>query len=260
MYLITAAFLGFMGVSGFFGKGNISGVSVLLEAPEEIYANVPFPLKVRLANRRRFLPSFLIRVHIGDDELLFPYVGVRDAEVKYASTVLVRRGSNSVGAVHVSSVYPFNFFIRRRKLDAPVELIVFPEPKKCELYDSPERVRVQRGELSSGATGYEGDLISLRNYAHGDPMKYIHWKASAKTNKLKTKELSSLSQKPVVIDFDKTGIRGLEERISCVAYTLLRLHRQRVPSGLRIRGRVFEPGTSASHKAAMMRELALYGE
>jgi hypothetical protein len=69
-----------------------------------------------------------------------------------------------------------------------------------------------------------------------------------------------LSQRPVIIDFDKTGIRGLEERISCISYGLLRLHRQRVPSGLRIKGKVFEPGTSASHKAAMMKELALYGE
>jgi uncharacterized protein (DUF58 family) len=260
VYLITAAFLSFLGVSGFFGKSNISRVAVVLTAPDEIYANTPFPLRVRLENRRRYLPSFLIQVRIDGEELLFPYVGAKDAEEKQLTTALERRGRNLINAVHVCSVFPFNFFIRCRKSETPLEMIVFPEPKKCEVFDPSAHARRERGELASGRIGSEGDLVSLRNYAHGDPMKYIHWKASAKTDKLKTKELSSLTQLPVVIDFEKTGIKNLEERISCIAYALLRLNRQRVPSGLRIRGRVFEPGISASHKAAMMRELALYGE
>ncbi len=260
IYLITAAFLSFLAISGFFGKSNIAGVAVELGAPGEVYASAEFPLKVRLTNQRRFLPSFLVRVRINNDDTLFPYVRAGDAEERSITTIAERRGRRVIDAVVVSSVFPFNFIIRRRRVKTSFEYIVFPEPKRCDLRYLIEHKRKVRGETSSDRRGYEGDLLSLRNYAHGDPMKYIHWKASAKTRELKTKELSSLSEKPVVVDFEKTGIRDLEERISCVTYILLQLYRRNIPSGLRIHDFVFEPGTSASHKTAMIRELALYGE
>ena len=260
IYLITAAFLSFLGVSGFFGKSNIAGVAIELGMPGEIYSNAEFPLKVRLVNKRRYLPSFLIRVQVGDAETLFPYVALGASEEKYIPLVAGQRGRRSLDAVTVSSAFPFSFFIRFRRINTLYEYIVFPEPRKCDLDNFLEHERRSRGEASSNRAGYEGDLLSLRNYAHGDPMKYIHWKASAKSRELKTKELSSLSQQPVVIDFEKTGIKNREERISCVTYLLLRLYRRNIPAGLRIGGLVFGPGTSASHKTAMIRELALYGE
>jgi uncharacterized protein (DUF58 family) len=249
-----------MGVSGFFGKSNISRVAIDLGLPGEIYANRSFPLRVRLVNRRRYLPSFLIRVRAGDGETLFPYVAAGASEEKYLTLAAGRRGRRSLESVTVSSVFPFNFFVRYRRIKTAFAYIVFPEPKKCSLDDFLHHERRARGESSSDRAGYEGDLLSLRDYAQGDPMKYIHWKASAKSRDLKTKELSSLAQQPVVIDFEKTGIGNREERISCVTYLLLGLYRRNTPAGLRIGGRVFGPGTSASHKTAMIRELALYGE
>ena len=247
-------------MSGFFGKSNIARVEIELGVPAETYSKAEFPLKIRLKNKRRYLPSFLIRVQAGDASTLFPYVATGASEEKYTTLIAGKRGRHSLDAVTVSSAFPFNFFIRFRTIKVAFEYIVFPEPKKCDLGEIFERERRARGEASTERAGYEGDMLSLRDYAHGDPMKYIHWKASAKSRELKTKELSSLSQQPVVIDFEKTGIRNREERISCVTYLLLRLYRRNIPAGLRIKGLVFAPGTSASHKIAMIRELALYGE
>ncbi len=259
VYLITAAFLSFLGVSGFFGKSNIDDVQVLLDAPEEIYANTEFPLQIRLENTRRFFPSFLIRVRVGDCEALFPYVGTKDSSVTYIGMVLGRRGRHGLGVVSICSAFPFNFFVRCRKASER-EVVVFPQPKRCDLSDAAERRRTQRGEAPSERRGTEGELLSLRDYTRGDPLKYIHWKASAKSKDLKTKELSSLAERPVIIDFETTNIANKEERISCITYTLLRLYRRNVPAGLRIGGKVFDPGTSPSHKNAMLRELALYDE
>ena len=199
-------------------------------------------------------------MRIGSVETVFPYVGAGGAGEKFITLTAGRRGRQSIDSVTVSSAYPFNFFIRFRRIKMRFAYIVFPDPKKCALNDFPEHKRRARGETSSDRSGYEGDLMSLRNYAHGDPMKYIHWKASAKSRELKTKELSSLSQQPVFIDFEKTGIKDREERISCVTFLLLRLYGRNIPAGLRIGGQVFAPGTSASHKTAMIRELALFGE
>jgi uncharacterized protein (DUF58 family) len=260
IYLITAAFLSFMAVSGVFGKNNIASVTVELGEFGEPYSNSEFLLKVRLVNRRRFLPSFLLRVRIDTIETIFPYVGAGASVEKYINMIAGRRGRHSINSINISSAFPFNFFVRLRSINTLFEYIVFPEPKKCALDDFLEKKYKARGEMSSKRAGYEGDLMSVRNYAYGDPMKYIHWKASAKSRELKTKELSSLSQRPVVIDFENTGINNKEERISCVTYLLLRLYRRNIPVGLRIGGLEFGPGTSASLKTNMIRELALYGE
>src|SRR3972149_4703492 len=77
IYLIVAAFLSFMAVSGVFGKRNLSKIDVRIELPEEIYAGTSPPVKVILRNTRRFLPAFLMRVHVSGNEILFPFVEVK---------------------------------------------------------------------------------------------------------------------------------------------------------------------------------------
>jgi uncharacterized protein (DUF58 family) len=93
----------------------------------------------------------------------------------------------------------------------------------------------------------------------GDPLKYIHWKATAKTGKLKTKELSSLAHRPVIIDFEKVSIANIEERISSIAYAIVQFCKNNIPVGLKINGNLYLPDVSSAHKINLLRELALYG-
>lgn len=263
IYLIVAAFLSFMGVSGFFGKRNISNIDVRIELPDEIYANTNVPVKITIMNKRRFLPAFLIRVYLSHNEVLFPFVDVKSNAATYLPLSFRERGHVTIGVLYLSSVFPFNFFVRYRTIPGVCDALVFPGVKKCASLGLFEREKRYRGEQVSGRSGYEADIISLRDYIEGDPLKYIHWKASAKTGRLKTKELSSLSDRPVVIDFDAIPIKDVEERISCVTYVLLKLFRQNIPVGLRISGAVHKPrkaggeGTKAL-RIAMLTKLALY--
>jgi uncharacterized protein (DUF58 family) len=110
-------------------------------------------------------------------------------------------------------------------------------------------------------------MLSIREYRYGDPKKYIHWKASARTGELKTKELSSLSHRPLIIDFENLPAADIEERISCVAYHIVRSFRLSIPVGLRISGKVYSPhgdrikaGEPGAGKLTMLKELALYGK
>ncbi len=266
VYLIVAAFLSFMGISGFFGKRNLSGIEIDVSLPDEIYARSDFPLKITLVNNRGFLPAFLIRVRLSGREVLFPFVDAKARDHKYVSFSMDERGLATLGDISVCSVFPFNFFVRCRKTDKVFETVVFPLMKKCSLPDLIGRDSRSRGEKSTGRTGYEAEIISTRDYIKGDPLKYIHWKASAKTGRLKTKELSSLSAPPVIIDFDSLLIRNLEERISCVTYIIVKLFRQNVPLGLRIGGALLTHQGGARNeqgragKAIMLRALALYGK
>lgn len=263
IYLIVAAFLSFMGVSGFFGKRNISNIDVRIELPEEIYANTNIPVKITIRNKRRVLPAFLIRVHLSQNEVLFPFVDVKGEAATYLPLFFRDRGHVLIGALYLSSVFPFNFFIRYRTIASACDVLVFPRARKCASLRLFDRERRYRGEQISGRIGYEADIISLRDYIEGDPIKYIHWKASAKTGRIKTKELSSFSQRPVVIDFDAIPIKDVEERISCVTYILLNLFKQNIPVGLRISGVLHKPSQASGEgtkalKIAMLTKLALY--
>ena len=258
MYLLVAALLSFMGISGFFGKSNLAKITVEAEFPSEVYANINFPLKITLKNKRRVLPVFLLRLKIGESPVFFPFVDTKGESTRYVEAAFEKRGAHEVRNVYISSVFPFNFFTRYRVLQDVFSFIVFPELKRCDLAELYEKGRKASGETATDKIGYESDMISIREYVHGDPIKYINWKATAKTGKLKTKELSSLSHQPVIIDFERTMIKDLEERISCIAYSIVQLLKKNMPIGLRMNGRFYEPGVSQAHKISMLKELALY--
>ena len=131
--------------------------------------------------------------------------------------------------------------------------------KPCDLSSLYEQEKKRRGEKISDRLGYESDIVSIREYVRGDPLKYIHWKATAKTGKLKTKELSSLAHRPVIIDFEKVSIANIEERISSIAYAIVQFCKKNIPVGLKINGNLYLPDVSSAHKINLLRELALYG-
>jgi len=258
MYLIVAALLGFMGISGFFGKNNLQKISVVIEFPQEIFANKDFPVKITLKNKKRLLPVFLLRLHVAEQSVLFPFADVKSETVKYMETAFSKRGQHIIKDIYISSVFPFNFFTRFKGLDNAFDCVVFPELKKCDLITLYEKGRRLKGEKASDKTGFESDIVSIREYVYGDPLKYINWKATAKTGALKTKELSSLLHQPITIDFDKVIIKDLEEKISCISYSIIQILKKNMPIGLRINDRLYEPGTSHGHKINMLKELALY--
>ncbi len=239
---------------------NITNIDLDIEAPGEIYAQADFPLSVKLINRRKFFPAFLIEVRIRDNKILFPFVGAGEEAVKYLNTGFHQRGRYTLENIHIRSVFPFNFFIRFRKLHNVAGIMVFPRAKKGELWGRYEKEVVMKGERGTDKTGHEGEIVSFRNYIQGDPLKYVYWKATAKTGELKTKELSSPAHQPVIIDFDGIHMKDTEEKISCVTYAILKLLRQGIPVGLKINGGLFKADLGRSHKIRMLRELALYGK
>lgn len=256
--MIVSALLAFMSISGIFGKNNLSKIELDIDFPQEIYAHNKFPVKVTIKNRRKFLPAFLIRLKTDIFETLFPFTDTKGETTRYVNISFPKRGLYQLKGPLINSVFPFNFFTRFRQLESNIEVVVFPELKHCELYTLYVKNKKVKGEKASDKIGFESDIVSIREYVHGDPLKYIHWKATAKTGKLKTKELSTLTYQPIVIDFEKVAINDTEEKISCIAYSIVQLLRKNIPIGLKINGRLYEPGISYAHKISMLKELALY--
>ncbi len=247
-----------MSISGIFGKSNLSKLSFTVDLPPEIYAETPFPLKITLTNNRKFLPAFLIRLTTDSFEILFPFTSIRSSLSLYTGISFKKRGPHTIDNIRINSVFPFNFFTRFKDIHHTFNCIVFPVLKPCDLSSLYEDEKKRKGEKISDRLGYESDVVSIREYVRGDPLKYIHWKATAKTGKLKTKELSALAHRPVIIDFEKVPIENIEERISSIAYAVVQFCKKNIPIGLKINNNLYLPDVSPAHKITLLKELALY--
>ena len=72
LYFTTAVLLGILLSSGIIGRRNIQNIEVSVQLPEEIYAGIPCPFSVTIANRNPKRPLFLIEVTVQKQRLLFP--------------------------------------------------------------------------------------------------------------------------------------------------------------------------------------------
>ena len=260
LYIVTSTLLAYMLVSGIFGKINLHGIDVTLEFPEERFAASTIPVGITLINKRRFMPAFLIRVLIADQEVLFPIVSARSSAILYLNMVFDDRGHHTITHIVIASVFPFNFFNRYRKVPKNLELIVFPKLQRCNLSHLLASQTKWKGDASSDVPGYDADIISIRDYVFGDPMKYISWKATAKTGQLKTKELSAIQSPNVLIDFNRLEKQDLEQTLSCVTYMVVKLIQFGTAVGLMIDGDTYKPECSLAHKAVLLTRLALHGQ
>jgi uncharacterized protein (DUF58 family) len=246
-------------ISGIFGRKNLRGIDVSLEFPEERYAEASIPTGIRLTNKRKYMPAFLIRIAINDQEVLFPIVGARSSETLYLNMIFKTRGIHTISEILVASVFPFNFFTRYHRIPKNLELIIYPKLQRCSLTHLLAGQTRWKGDASSNVPGYDSDILSIRNYVSGDPFKYISWKATAKTGRLKTKELSAIESQNIMIDFNMLKEHDLEQTISCLAYMIVKLMQSGTAVGLKIEGETYKPDHSASHKIRLLTRLALYG-
>jgi uncharacterized protein (DUF58 family) len=159
----------------------------------------------------------------------------------------------------MASVFPFNFFVRFKRIPEMSPIIVFPHPQPGVFPDNTVARRPVRGETNTDLKGSEGDIISIRNYLTGDPLRHIHWKASARTGKLKVKDLGQSVIEPVVLDFEGIPGKDTEHKLSLCSYAIMKLLKDARPVGLRLGGVNYAPQPTREHKLKLLKILALYG-
>jgi uncharacterized protein (DUF58 family) len=267
LYLGTAVLLGYMLASGLAGRSNIRNASVSLSFPDEIYAQVPCAVTVHVSNKSRFVPLFLIEVALAESggRAFFPVVQPGKTESRSLFATFTFRGAHEVGDVELSSVYPFNFFVRYWPVAFKTSVTVFPYPLPCD----PELLFVRalpqddkdededKGESSPAAE--ETDIVGVRPYTEGDPIKRIHWKSSARTGKLQSRLYEgTATQSDRIIDLDRLCAGDVERGLSKAAYAVTESMKSGLAMGMRSRQEVLLPAPGLAHKKNHLTRLALY--
>jgi uncharacterized protein (DUF58 family) len=115
-------------------------------------------------------------------------MGGRKRAIWRARSLCRQRGRFQLGPVTATSGDPFGLFRRRITLTTAQEILVLPRVYPLANFHLFSGGLPGRGSSARRSFQTTTTATSIREYANGDPMSRIHWRSSARYNKLMVKE------------------------------------------------------------------------
>jgi uncharacterized protein (DUF58 family) len=199
------------------------------------------------AENDKFLPVWL-QVNVSVDNLLHPFsdkttltkesslLWYQRAHFQWELTAQ-SRGVYRIGPPHIVAGDLFAFFSREKKAEEFHHIIVYPRLVSLKSFPLPRRDFFG----VPGAKSPVQDpiyILGTRDYQHGQPAKYIHWKASARHHRLQEKVFEPTEQEKVllVVDVDQFARNKADEEfehtLEIVASLAVRLDKKGYAIGL----------------------------
>ena len=259
LIVLTLLVLGVFGGARLWARMSLSGLKVHFKVDKQKL----FPgerLTVRLsAENAKLLPIWL-EMKVPVDNLLQRSSGERvltreSSLLWYQRThfewelTAERRGFYQIGPLHLLAGDFFSFFPRRQRAEELHSIIVYPRLVPLRPFSLPKYdfFGAPRAKSPVQDPIY---ILGTRDYQQGQPSKYIHWKASARHNRLQEKVFESTHQEKIllVLDVDPFARRGAEEdferTLEVVASMAVRLDQMDHAVGLVANGTVKGGGPS----------------
>jgi len=256
LFLVLAFLLAAWLAEAWLGPWNLRHLEVRRALPPEVFAETPARGCFHLYNKRRWLPSAALRIdeaggeaHASLDRLPPGEEGLSPTGWRFLS-----RGPARLGAVRVSSTFPFGLVRRERTFEQPADLLVYVRPSAAE-----PRARGGRdgaeGEDPAGR-GTIGDIDDLRPYVEGDPPGRIHAPLSARVGEpiivLRTNEIASRVE---VVVRDRHG-RAWEHELARASAEVLRAFHRGCRVGLLLPDARFEARNGPAWRRTLLEALA----
>jgi uncharacterized protein (DUF58 family) len=111
-----------------------------------------------------------------------------------------RRGRYSQDEFILATRFPFSFLIKSRKIQLARELLVYPALLEAD--DFLDVLPMVTGEFASQVRGRGSELYLIREHTPEDPVRFVDWKATAKTGALKVREFTREDERRLRIVFD----------------------------------------------------------
>ena len=209
VFLILAAMLAGILMSGVLSSIVLSGNHVHLEIPEHVFAAQPALALLELRNEKEWFPSFSLRI-VGDQKKIgqqilmqpvyFAFIPRKSSARQRVELLFPRRGIYRQDAFGIRTRFPFGFLEKTRRVESPMQVVVYPAIAPTgEFY---EILPMVSGELESIQRGRGHDLYSIRNYDSSDSARFVDWKATARTSMLKVREFAREDERQVVLVLD----------------------------------------------------------
>ena len=239
LFLILAAMLSILAISGFVSKLTLAGLEIDLLLPPHISARRTIRATVRLKNLKRWMPSFSIRVtgappsrlanNISpssyDGALFFPVIPGGITVEEPIELRFPTRGRHSERTFQLTTGFPFGFAERRETVTLRHDVIVYPcldpRPSFQSLADS------IAGEIEAWRRGPGHDFYRIRPYEVLESARHVDWKATAHTRSLQVREFARDEDQMIVVFLDLDAAPDqrawFETAVECAAFIAFRL-------------------------------------
>ncbi len=223
-------------------KKGFPGEWIALQATVSNDKFLPIWLKLTIPMDRKLVPYS----HSGNDCLCEEFSLLwYDRSLWQWKLTAKHRGCFQIGPPFLETGDLLGFFQQRRYLSQSVEMIIYPKPVSLNFLSSPVKELFGKPGLDSPVKDpiYP---IATQDYCHGDPAKYIHWKASARHDRLQSKVFEPSSQRKTLIIIDASSFQKknhkheelFEKTLEVVAAMTMEFDRQGSPYGILSNGKV----------------------
>ncbi len=270
LYLILAMCCSFIAVSGVLSELSFKKLSVSCKAPPCLYCNEPGTLQLGIKNHKKWAPSFSLRILFPSDSgcsleqsPYFFFIPPKSNQQKTTLFTGNKRGRLKINSCHLTTSFPFGFYYKTKITPINVDMVIFPALHQVQL--PPKNESDKEGEEVLHSRGEE--IYAIREFRPGDSLSSIHWKSSAKTGELRTKEFHRPQDQSytVFLNVLEPGTQKvveekiLEERVSKTASLIFYLIKRGNKVSLKTETMQTAFENSESHLTSLMHTLAFIG-
>ena len=225
LFLILAAMLATLIVSGFISRLSLAGLELDFLLPEHICARRKLIGRIVIRNTKNWMPSFSIQVTGSNDSglalpLYFPVVGGGAHVEGPVELFFARRGAYRHNSFRFSTRFPFGFAERRINVPLLREVIVYPSIDPQPGFE--DLLLSIRGEIASFHQGQGHDFYRIRPYDALESARHVDWKATAHTGDLQVREFAREREQVVAFFLDLDVAPALaswfESAVDCCAF------------------------------------------
>ena len=238
LFLVLAALLATLLISGFVNRLLLAGLELEFMLPEHISARQKSLARIVVRNMKHAVPSFSI--HLSgtarsgfQGELYFPLLPGNSTAEETVEVVFEKRGLYEENSFSFSSRFPFGFAERRQNVTLRGSVMVYPAVDPQPGFEN--LLHELTGEIAAHFRGRGSDFYRIRPYEALESSRHVDWKATAHTGELQVREFAREQEHNVeiVLDLDVTAGADFEHAVECCAYLILHLSER----GARVRMR-----------------------
>ncbi len=211
LYLILSLLISIITISGILSELALRGVEVERAYPHQLAVGEVALLRVAVRNAKRRAAYNIEVVEVVDADGLTVRPGYvlhlegHEIGQAFLQVRANRRGPIATAGLQVSTSYPFGFARKARFLAEPARLLALPATDEVVLT---VRGGLGRGhEERSRRVGRGSELLGLRDVRPGDGLRDIHWKVSARRDRLIAREWEAEATRVAIVRFVHLGPR-----------------------------------------------------
>jgi len=203
LYYISFVNVALLSLSFLYAAIGILSVSIEIYIDStEIYVDDKVKYSIKIKNKL-FLPLAFVSID-ENNKNFFPIatnLNPFQKKVIKRNVLFKKRGIYTVGPITVKIKDPFSIFQMKKTVNRRYNIVVYPKVYDIA-FDLPLALDI--GGFASRAKQFEDytNLANLREYVDGDSLKKVHWRISAKLQKLYVKEYQHTALSEVVVLWD----------------------------------------------------------